>query len=314
VLLTISIEVITSESMWIEKKGIDGGMGHSFDRIVAHTNVPNPIILPDGQRRWYVNEFDLTVAKKMESDPVYLDAYLNRLFQAYANENVWKAFAYQLYNLVPTMRDAEEELARFHRRRRFNPNTAKLQLESMVHFPERSVLGWLWKHLANDVPICGRGYAATSFVLEDDLLPDFTKWSDWRSLRLRNDRKAEHFKDADWRNNDGKGWWCKVAVENVYATYSSYVSKLSGRSLDPMSFHAELQRILRGFANEGIRASLRTGSEVGQKEVGYGDNKRTVAHSVEWYAFAPRNELRAAVSRALPASLNFDWEKWDAQK
>jgi hypothetical protein len=306
----ISIEIITCKDLFIEKKGIDGLMGRSFERLVAHTNVPNPIILQDGQRRWYVNEFDLTVAKDMEADAGYKNRYLKKLFEAYADDNVWRAFAYQLFMMVPSLAAAHEEIVRFGVRRVFNPNTSKVQLESMVHFPERSVLGWLWKHLASDVPICGSGAAADSFVLEDDLLPDFTKWSSWTELRLRSDPRTDEFSNANWRENQGKDWWHKVEVKLVYTTYSTHITRMGGRPLDPMSFHAELRRILAfTSAEENIRPALRSASEVNRREVGYGDSRRTVAQSAEWLCFAPRAELREAISRALPASLHFEWSK-----
>jgi len=314
VLLTISIEIITSKDLFIEKKGIDGLMGRSFDRIVANTNVPNPIVLTDGQRRWYVNEFDLREVQRFENEHGYKDAYLKALFAAYEDDRMWRAFAYQLFMMVPSLQAANEELRRFHLRRSFNPNTAEVQLRSMVHFPERSVLGWLWHFLADDFPLCGRGYASQAFVYEEPAR-DFTKWTNWTEMKIRKEPAAELFKDAQWSpKNVGKGWWLKLSAKMTYEVYATAVKTMTRGTgqLGPMEFHRELTRILCvEDAEQAVRPALRTGTEVGQREVGYGEQRRSVAHAEEWYCFAPRDELRAAISRALPAALNFDWAKWD---
>ena len=307
------LELVTAKELRIERKGIDQYMGRSHDHFIANTNVESPMILPDNQRRFFVCEFSAVFAREMDRDEKFKQFYLTRLAEVLEDERMWRALAYKFYELVPTAEHARSLMASFHLCRRFNAFTTGLQLNSLMHYQEKSVLGFLWRLLDVRKPFTTPQRAADAFVLEDETL-HFPKWQRWSRLNLGNDPDAIRFVNHDWRTSDGARWWHREEQSTVYTMYERLVRSLAvhTRPLDQLRFHEELVRIL-GFTDEmtNVRAAVRCATETSEI---VNERGARVPKATEWYCFAPFKELRAAVARAIPSALHFSWDEWDKQR
>lgn len=303
-------ELVTAKELRIERKGIDQYMGVSHDHFIANTNVEAPMILPDNQRRFFVCEFSAVLAREMDRDEEFKRFYLTRLAEVLRDDAMWRALAYKFHELVPSGEHARELMASFHLCRRFNPFTTELQLRSMMHYQEKSVLGFLWKLLGARRPFVTPSFAADAFVLEDDTAY-FFKWKRWTTANLEGCADAIAFPGHDWTRSEGKRWWHRVEQRAVYELYRGLMSTLAthARPLDPIRFHEELVRIL-GFSDEmtNVRPALLCATETSER---FDDKGRKMPEVKEWYCFAPFRELRAAVARAIPSALHFSWDEWD---
>jgi hypothetical protein len=284
-------------------------MGVSHDHFIANTNVESPMILPDNQRRFFVCEFSSAFASKMDKDEAFKNDYLTRLAEVLTDESMWRALAFKFHELAPSAEAARELMASFHLCRRFNPYTTALQLNSMMHYQEKSVLGFLWKMLSARKPLTTPQRAADAFVLEEKHAT-FVKWQRWSRLSLGNDADAIAFPNHDWNVSEGKRWWHREEYQYVYALYEKLMRSLThARPLAPVDFHEELVRIL-GFKDElsGVRPAVLCATETAEVT---NEHDRKVPVVRELYCFAPLTELRAAVARAIPSALHFSWEEWD---
>jgi hypothetical protein len=302
-------ELVTCKDFRLEKKGIDAKMARNFDHFVANTNVESPIILSTDQRRVMVLVCDYRFNVLLD-DPVQREAYLARLARVLDSDEVWKQLSLFLFSkFVPTQERAAEQLASLKTRRIFSKETTRLQLISMIYYPDKSVLGYLFMMLAYRTPLTGR--PSENFIKETRdprtrALTDFTTWDSWNTMRNSSTRRGElkGFEHHDWKKDENSSlWWHKELRFLVYKRYQEFmISKRSCVRPEP-EFWVDLEHLMkvRDADTEPLMISSAALIAKGDKE----------SRLEEWVAFAPFPELRKRVERAIPSGLGFTWTEWD---
>lgn len=279
-------------------------MARSFDHFIAHTNVDMPIIVSTEQRRAMVMTCDHSF-NMLLANPQRREAYLARLASVLDNEQMWRALAFKLWSeYVPNDEVAKRKLAWIRTKRTFSPETTKIQLVSMIYYPDKNVLGYLFINLARRTPLSQR---PTAFILEpvnSERKPSFTKWDSWCAINASAVRKPElkGFETMSWKKDkDSSRWWHKERRFVVYKDYQASMRQYrNAAELAEPEFWSEMERILCYTDAIVTEPAMMRDTDVGKENA-----------IEEWVAFAPFERLRAAVERAIPSGLGFTWAQWD---
>jgi hypothetical protein len=316
-------ELVTCKELRGERKGVDASMRGDYNHFSCNTNAESPIILPRDQRRVMICVFSRITALKMSNDAQFKKDYLTRLAAVLDDEQMWKSYAYWLYEtFCKTNEMAMEVLRSLRIRRVFNWSTTKTQLVSMIYYADTSVLGWMFMCIARYQPFTGQ--PAKAFVFQHDSGDtEFQNWNTWSKINaraisrddLREDAACKKFKNHSWQDcklEDTDNWWHKELRQNVYKRYCDALhayasSKYHAVCLSEPDFFAELRRLLTTLdpLSRDDRVSLLEFSETATFK------DELIAR--EWICFAPLRQLRERIALALPPAWNFSWEEYYKQ-